>query len=225
MIYFIPTPIGNMGDITIRSKELLQSVDALIVENFQSASLLLKILEIDAVPMFPFVKNDRFNEKQIIQTLEKYENIGVLSEAGMPSISDPGYLLVRYLIENKKLYSVLPGASSVTVAAAVSGFVKKGFVFLGFVPTKKGRQSFWQEAVEFGKLPVIFMESVHRIDKCLEDISQTYQATPDLRVCIIREASKIFEEYIHISVSELVLDKTLEFVRKGEFIIVIDSLV
>jgi 16S rRNA (cytidine1402-2'-O)-methyltransferase len=218
MIYITPTPIGNMGDITYRGKEILLSCDCMIVENFQTATKLLKSLGREEMPrIIPFVKNDQFNEYEISQHINKYENIAVTSEAGMPVISDPGYLLIEYLVSKKISYTVLPGACSVDTAVAASGLVNKGYVFLGFIPTKKGRQTFWKEAKDF-KIPIVLFESVHRIDKCIEDIIDNFH--PEAKVFIARELSKIFEQYIHTTVKDL---SKVEFVKKGEFVIVIKN--
>jgi 16S rRNA (cytidine1402-2'-O)-methyltransferase len=219
MIYFIPTPIGNMGDITIRGKELLMTLDCLIVENFQTTSLLLKQLGREKMPkMVSFVKNDQFNLFEVQKSLDEYMAIGVVSEAGMPVISDPGYVLSEYIITNSIEYTVLPGACSVDTAVTASGLVNKGYIFLGFVPTKKGRQTFFKEAVEFN-LPIVILESVHRIEKCLEDIKNNFPGPS--RVFIGRELTKQFEQYIHTTASECT---SLEFVQKGEFVIVIKKI-
>jgi 16S rRNA (cytidine1402-2'-O)-methyltransferase len=216
MIYFIPTPIGNMGDITIRGQQLLLNLDYIIVENFSTASLLLKKLGRETMPkIVSFVKNEHFNQFQIENILQLGVDVGVISEAGMPSISDPGYLLTQYIQKNKYPYTVLPGACSIDTAVVASGLVNKGFVFLGFVPTKKGRETFFKEAITY-TMPIVFLESVHRIDKCLINITQTFG--PDDQVFIARELTKIYEEYILVTVSQLT---NLKITMKGEFVIVI----
>ncbi len=216
MIYFIPTPIGNMGDITVRGKELLLTLDCLIVENFQTTSILLKQLGREKMPkMVSFVKNNQFNLFEVERAIDEYMAIGVVSEAGMPSISDPGYVLTEYIISKEIEYTVLPGPCSIDTAAAASGLVNKGYIFLGFVPTKKGRQTFFNDAVKYD-LPIIILESVHRIEKCLEDINNSFPANS--KVFIARELTKQFEQYIHCVASDC---KTLDFVKKGEFVIVI----
>jgi 16S rRNA (cytidine1402-2'-O)-methyltransferase len=216
MVYFIATPIGNMGDITIRSKELLLSLDCLIVENFATTSKLLKNLGRENMPkIISFIKNDKFNSFQISQLLAEYENVGVVSEAGMPSISDPGYQLTEYIKSTDYQYSVLPGACSVDVAVAASGLVNKGYIFLGFVPTKKGKETFFKEASEYD-LPLVMFESVHRMDKFIEILPKYFG--PDTEVFIARELTKVFEEYIHTTVQEL---KNINLILKGEFVIVI----
>jgi 16S rRNA (cytidine1402-2'-O)-methyltransferase len=219
MIYFIPTPIGNMGDITVRGKELLLSLECLIVENFQTTSLLLKQLGKEKMPkMVSFVKNDQFNLNEVTKALDDYMAIGVVSEAGMPVISDPGYVLSEYIINNGIEYTVLPGACSVDTAVTASGLVNKGYIFLGFVPTKKGRQTFFKEAADFD-LPIVLLDSVHRIDKCLVDIKTNFPANS--KVFIGRELTKQFEQYIHTTAGEC---DNLEFVRKGEFVIVVKKI-
>ena len=216
MISIVPTPIGNMGDITYRSKEVLLEADCLIVENFQTATKLLKQLGRETMPkIIPFVKNEQFNEYEISNHIIKFDNIAVTSEAGMPAISDPGYLLVEYLAKNNIAYTVLPGACSVEVAVAASGLVTKGYIFLGFIPTKKGRQTFWKELSQY-TLPVVIFESVHRIDKCVEDMQVNLK--PDTKVFIARELTKMYETYIHTTVAEL---SNVTITPKGEFVIVI----
>ena len=219
MISIVPTPIGNMGDITYRSKEVLLEADCLIVENFQTATKLLKQLGRETMPkIIPFVKNEQFNEYEISNHITKFENIAVTSEAGMPAISDPGYLLVEYLAKNNIEYTVLPGACSVEVAVAASGLVTKGYIFLGFIPTKKGRQTFWKELSQY-TLPVVIFESVHRIDKCVEDMQANLK--PDTKVFIARELTKMYETYIHTTVAEL---SNVTITPKGEFVIVIRNI-
>ena len=217
MLYFIPTPIGNLKDVTERGKALLLELDCLIVENYQTTSLLLKSYGREKMPkMISFIKNDQFNKNEIENALNDFMAIGVVSEAGMPVISDPGYILTDYLVENKIEYTVLPGPCSVDTAVAASGLVNKGYVFLGFVPTKKGRQSFWKEATSYN-LPKVILDSVHRIDKCLEDIHSNFN--PSTKIFIGRELTKQFEEYIHTTAENC---NKLEFVRKGEFVIVVE---
>ncbi|MGL4759403.1 MAG: 16S rRNA (cytidine(1402)-2'-O)-methyltransferase [Patescibacteria group bacterium] len=219
MIYFIPTPIGNTKDITLRGQELLMELDCLIVENFQTTSILLKNLGREKIPkMISFVKNDNFNENEIKQALNDHMAIGVVSEAGMPLVSDPGYLLIDYLIVNEVEYTVLPGPCSVDTAVAASGLVSKGYIFLGFAPTKKGRQTFWNEAVSYD-LPVVIFESVHRIDKFIEEVNTHFPSKS--KVFIARELTKQFEEYIHTNAEEL---PKKEFTKKGEFVIVIKKI-
>ena len=221
-IYVIPTPIGNLSDITQRAIEVLSKCDILIVESFQETSQLLKKLNISNSPkLIPYIKNQDFNKYQVDSALESGGVIGVVSDAGMPAISDPGYIVIKYFIENNYSYTVLPGACSVDVAAAASGLIKKGYVFQGFVPTKKGRQLFWKECIAVGGLglPVIILESVHRIEKAVDDMQKFYPSTT--RVFIGRELTKMYEQYCHTTIGEL---SNLQLMQKGEFVVVIDSL-
>lgn len=216
MIYIIPTPLGNLKDLTIRGKELLLELNCLVVENYQTTNHLLNNIGKERkTKLISFVKNDNFNKREIEQAIRDHQDIGVCSEAGMPSVSDPGYLLIEYLQNNKIPYSALPGCCSVDTAVAASGLVTKGYVFLGFVPTKKGRKSYWEEANSYN-LPIVIFESVHRIQKCLEDITKYFDA--DDQVFIAREMTKIFEEYIYVNVKDL---KDLTITEKGEFVIVV----
>jgi 16S rRNA (cytidine1402-2'-O)-methyltransferase len=230
MIYFVPTPIGNLEDITVRSLRVLKSCPYLIVENFSSTKLLLKNLGIETKSTtISFVKNEQFNLTQIETTIQKAQqegvDIGVMSEAGTPSISDPGYLLTSYLIANQIPYTVLPGASSVIVAACASGMVTKGFEFWGFIPTKKGRQTFLTtlktKLVQKDHNPIIIFESVHRIDTLLNELKASFD--PSTKVFISREQTKLFEQYLHFTVEQLINgDSCCEFVHKGEFVVVLD---
>jgi 16S rRNA (cytidine1402-2'-O)-methyltransferase len=216
MIYIVPTPIGNMGDITFRSKEVLLNCEILIAESFQESSKLLKNLGREKLPkIITYVNYDKFNEKEISLAFKNCDNIAIVSDAGMPMISDPGYLVIDFMIKNNIKYSVLAGPSSVDVAVAASGLISKGFVFLGFIPNKKGRQTFWKEAKEYN-LPIVLFESVHRIDKCLEDLKVNFESND--KVFIARELTKMYEEYIHTKIEDL--DK-LNFTKKGEFVIIV----
>lgn len=205
-----------MGDITIRSKDLLLSLDCLIVENFATATKLLKNLGREEMPkIISFIKNEKFNSYQIESVLKEFDNIGVVSEAGMPSISDPGYQLTEFIKNTDFKYTVLPGPCSVDVAVAASGLVNKGYIFLGFVPTKKGKETFFKEVSQY-TLPIVMFESVHRMDKFVEILPKYFEASTE--VFVARELTKVFEEYIHTTVGEI---SKVPIVMKGEFVIVI----
>jgi 16S rRNA (cytidine1402-2'-O)-methyltransferase len=219
MFYIIPTPIGNLEDITIRAVRLLSSVDLIICEDTRKIKQLLRLLDIQTPAKFVnYLKNHQFNEGQIVNALQSdYQNIAFVTDAGTPAISDPGFLMLGLLQTLNIDYTVLPGATAIIPAIVASGFVSKEFLFLGFLPTKKGRKKEW-EKIANSLYPVVFYESVHRIEKFIAETSNYLQ--PDRKICICRELSKKFEEIIVCSVRELAEKKIL---AKGEFAIVIDK--
>lgn len=219
MFYFVPTPIGNMEDITLRALRLFKECSTIICEDPLKTSQLLKLLEAGNKPrLVAMLKNHNFNEKGILEVLKSEgETILVVTDAGTPGISDPGYLIVKMLQEKSLNYTVLPGANAVLPAVAASGLVVKEFTFLGFLPLKKGRQKALQ-SLSLEKLPFVLYESNHRIKKLLGELKENLNEESE--VFIAREISKKFETFYFGKISELDVEKIKE---KGEFVIVIKN--
>lgn len=201
MLYIVPTPIGNLEDITLRAIRILKEVDSIIAEDTRTSSVLLKHLEISK-PMSSFHK---FNEHDavavIVQKLIQGENIALISDAGTPSISDPGFLLVREAVAADVKIECLPGATAFTPALVCSGLPCDKFCFEGFLPVKKGRQTRLKFLAEEQRT-IIFYESPHRLVKTLEQFGEFIGG--QRRVCVSREISKKFEEHARGTVDEMV---------------------
>ncbi|MFI3294807.1 MAG: 16S rRNA (cytidine(1402)-2'-O)-methyltransferase [Rikenellaceae bacterium] len=217
MLYVVPTPIGNLDDITLRAIKVLSLVDSIVAEDTRTSSVLLKHLEISK-PMSSFHK---FNEHQTVERLvEKMkggENIALISDAGTPAISDPGYLLVHHAIEQGVKVECLPGATAFVPALVASGLPCDRFTFEGFLPLKKGRQSKLQELSQENKT-IILYESPHRIAKTISQLKETFG--DQRQGCISREISKKFEEHIRGTLAELEL-RCNQSPLKGEIVITI----
>ena len=224
MLTFVPVPIGNLGDITLRAIETLKTAHILIAEDPRVTGKLLMLLGITYSPetkpkYITYIRNNEFNQAPIYDALESLklndQNVVVVSDAGTPGISDPGFLIIRKAQELGLTYTILPGATALIPAAVGSGLIGKEFTFLGFLPLKKGRQTLWKW-IALCEYPVVIYESNHRIAKFIVE-AQTF-LTPNTQISIAREISKLHEQYWMGTVAEL---DTLTIVEKGEFVIVI----
>jgi len=216
MIYFIASPIGNLGDITFRAIEILKSVDYVICEDTRRAKKLLSHYGITKKRTISY--NDYNKEKktpQIIKNMKIKKEIAFLTDAGSPCISDPGYYLIREIIKKKLPFTSIPGPSSVINGLILSGLPSNKFVFEGFLP-KKGlkREKFFEQLKNEERTTILF-ESPYRIKKLLQDISEIL---PERTIVILREMTKFYEERIEGKASDLLKDEIKE---KGEFVIVI----
>lgn len=221
-LYVVPTPIGNLDDITIRGLKYLTNADIIICEDTRSAIMLLKKLEID-VKDKKFLSYHKDNEHKVLDFLINEINKStfpvLISEAGMPSISDPGFLLIRYCIQNNINIEVIPGASALLVALVGSGLPCDKFHFEGFLPTKSGRKQRLEFIKNYPHTSIIY-ESPFRINKTLYDLLDFL--SPDQPVVICRELTKLYEEYIRGSLSEII-EKTKNKKWKGEIVLIIGS--
>lgn len=217
MLYIVPTPIGNLKDITIRAIETLQSVHYILAEDTRTSKPLLQHYNIST----PLKSYHAFNEHHILNTiihdLKNGLHIALISDAGTPAISDPGYLLVKHCIENNIKVECLPGPTAFVPALVCSGKPIHHFVFIGFLPPKKGRQS---KLEEISKLPytVVLYESPHKLIKTLNDLQVIYG--PDKNISISREISKMFEEHLRGTIREIITHFSTH-PPKGELVIVI----
>lgn len=225
--YIIATPIGNMGDITLRAIETLKSVDLILCEDTRVTQKLLNKYEIKKPTMsyHSYSKIEKIDK--IFKLLEEGKNIALVSDAGTPTISDPGTILISKIRKYKNEISrgvldieiiPIPGASAVITALSASGFPTHEFTFLGFLPHKKGRETIFKE-ITLSKRTVVFYESPHRILKTLESL---IKFCPNKKVCVARELTKIYEEFI-TDTPEKVLEFFIQNKEKvrGEFTILI----
>lgn len=191
MLYLIPTPLGNLEDITLRALRLLKEVDYILAEDTRTAGKLMKHFEIATSLRSYHSHNEHGVTNRIIEDLKAGKNIALISDAGTPGISDPGYLLVNACHENEIQVTCLPGASAVIPALVMSGLPLHEFHFAGFLPQKKGRQTTWKRIAQYAHTVVLY-ESPHRLLKCLSEAKEF--CGTERRVCVVREISKIYEE-------------------------------
>lgn len=215
----IPTPIGNLGDITERAKEILASCDLILAEDTRTTGNLLRHLDISNSLKSFHLHNEHKAVSSIIEMLKSGAHLALCSDAGTPAISDPGFLLVRACVEEGIEVSCLPGATAFVPALVVSGLPCERFSFEGFLPHKKGRQKRLKAILEETKTVVMY-ESPHRIVKLLEELVG-YECG-DRRIAVCRELSKLHEEIIRGSVNEA-LDHFKTTNPKGEFVVVLGA--
>lgn len=216
-LYIVPTPIGNLGDITYRAIEVLKEVDAILCEDTRQTKKLIDHYEVEK-KLIPFHQhNEHKNLQVVIKKLQDGESFALCSDAGMPGISDPGYLLIREAIANEITVITLPGAVAAIVALVNSGLPCDTFVYEGFLPHKKGKQTKILSLLE-EKRTTIFYESPHRIVKTLTLIKELLG--DDRKVCIGRELTKKFEEHVRGTVAEVLAHfETNE--PRGEFVLLV----
>ncbi len=221
MLYIVPTPIGNLGDITHRALEVLSEVDLILAEDTRVTKRLLKRYEIHTSLKAYHAHNEHQATDDIIQRLSDGGKIALVSDAGMPGISDPGFMLVRACREAEQEVTVLPGPTAFVTAIVGSGFPCDRFFFEGFLPHKKGRQTRWKFLASFPHTIVMY-ESPYRLLKCLEEIN-TFIGQ-ERRICVVRELSKIHEQYHFGNAPELIEWFGLHPEKvKGEIVIIISG--
>jgi 16S rRNA (cytidine1402-2'-O)-methyltransferase len=217
-LYIVPTPIGNLEDITLRALRILKEVDTILAEDTRTSGNLLRHFQIDKRLMAYHKFNEHKTLQGFINRMEAGENIALVSDAGTPSISDPGFLLVRACVENNIEVECLPGATALIPALVNSGFPSDKFCFEGFLPQKKGRQ---KRLLELSKeeRTLIFYESPFRLVKLIEEINEYFG--PDRQVSISRELSKIHEETIRGCATEVVTELKSRPSIKGEIVVIV----
>jgi len=216
-LYIIPTPIGNLKDFTVRAVEVLKKVDLVLAEDTRKSGILLKHYGIST----PVVSHHKFNEhresEKICRQIASGKEIALITDAGTPGISDPGFLLVRTCIENSINIETLPGATAFIPALINSGLPCDRFCFEGFLPQKKGRVK-RIKSLENEERTMVFYESPHRIIKLLEQLIDVMGS--DRKASLSRELTKIHEENIRGSLAELA-DKIKETKTRGEYVLVL----
>jgi 16S rRNA (cytidine1402-2'-O)-methyltransferase len=218
-LVIIPTPIGNLEDITLRAIRILKECDFVLVEDTRQSGKLMKHLEIKT-PLLAFHQHNEHKVlDNIIERIKSSEMVGLISDAGTPAISDPGFLLVRECITQNIEVECLPGATAFVPALVNSGFPCDKFCFEGFLPHKKGRNKRLNELKDEPRT-IVFYESPYRIKKLMEELVDIFGA--DRKVSVSRELTKIYEETLRGTAQELLLHFT-EKEPKGEFVVVVDG--
>ena len=216
-LYIVPTPIGNLKDITYRAIEVLKTVDLILAEDTRTSGKLLKHFEIATQMQSHHMHNEHKTVNQIIEKLKSGLNIAVISDAGTPAISDPGFLLTRAAVEHHIEVDCLPGATAFVPALVNSGLPNDKFVFEGFLPVKKGRQTRLLLLAEETRT-MIFYESPHKLIKTLSHFCNYFGE--DRQVSVSRELTKMYEETVRGTALE-VLNHYTNKPPKGEIVIVV----
>ncbi len=219
MLYIVATPIGNLGDITLRAIEVLKSVDAVAAEDTRYSGMLLKHFGIKK-PLVSFHEhNEAMRTAQLIDRLAAKQNIAVITDAGMPGLSDPGARLIRECIRRDLPFTIVPGPSSILTAIVGSGFSTEKFFFGGFLPVKSGGRERELRAANEREETTIFFESPYRLIKTLTACVEITQERP---LCVARELTKKFEEYRRGTARELLAHYERRS-PKGEIVLVIQG--
>jgi 16S rRNA (cytidine1402-2'-O)-methyltransferase len=216
-LYIVPTPIGNLKDITFRAIDVLNDVDLILAEDTRTSGKLLKHYEIATHMQSHHMHNEHKMVNSVIEKLKSGTTVAVISDAGTPAISDPGFLLVRACIESNIEIECLPGATAFVPALVNSGLPNDKFVFEGFLPVKKGRQTRLKFLAEETRT-MVFYESPHKLVKTLDNFCEYFGE--DRLVSVSRELTKLYEETIRGTAKE-VLGYFSEKPPKGEFVIVV----
>ncbi|MDR2126360.1 MAG: 16S rRNA (cytidine(1402)-2'-O)-methyltransferase [Prevotellaceae bacterium] len=216
-LYLVPTPIGNLDDITFRAVKILNTVDIILAEDTRTTSFLLKHYQIEKKLFSHHKFNEHSTVAQIAQYIAEGKSVALVSDAGTPGISDPGFLLVRTCIEHDIKVDCLPGATAFVPAAINSGLPCDRFVFEGFLPQKKGRLKRIEHLANEDRT-MIFYESPFRLVKTLTQFAENFGN--DRRACVSREISKMYEENFRGTLQELIAHYT-DKPPKGEIVIVV----
>ena len=218
-LYIVPTPIGNLEDITLRAIKVLKEVDLILCEDTRRSKKLLNHLEIDV----PLRSHHKFNEHSevsyIVKKIVEGSNMALISDAGVPGISDPGFLIVRTCLENNIEIECLPGPTAFVPALVVSGLPIDKFIFEGFLPAKKGRKS-RLEKLALESRTMVFYESPHKLLRTLLDFDNFFGS--NRKISISRELTKLYEETLRGSIKEMVaiyINKK----PKGEYVIIVQG--
>ena len=219
MLFIVATPIGNLGDITLRAVEVLKSADVIAAEDTRHSGLLLKHLEIKK----PFISYHQHNEAarttELVERLGRGENVALITDAGIPGLSDPGMRLIRECIKRELPFTIIPGASSILTALLGSGFSTEKFSFRGFLPVKSGQRERALRAAAERDETAIFFESPYRLTKTL---TACIDIMPERQLCVARELTKKFEEFRRGAASEL-LAHYQAYLPKGEIVLLISG--
>lgn len=217
MLYIVPTPVGNLEDITLRALRVLKEADLILAEDTRTSSVLLKHYDIHR----PLQSYHKFNEHKavdmLVERLKGGETMALVSDAGTPGISDPGFLLARECVRAGVEVQCLPGATAFVPALVASGLPCDKFVFEGFLPQKKGRMTRLQQ-LSAEERTIVLYESPYRVVKTLEQLAEVMG--PDRQVAVCREISKVHEQTVRGTISEA-LTHFKEYAPKGEFVIII----
>ncbi len=216
----VPTPIGNLGDITLRALEVLKDADLIACEDTRKTSRLLQHFEIRNRLVSYYEHNEKARTSYLLRILKEDRKVALVSDAGTPGISDPGYVIIKAALDEGIQVDVLPGASAIIPAVLFSGFQPHPFTFVGFLPDKKGERIRYLEKFKDISWPVIFFLSPHKAVKHLEDMAQVFG---ERRCALSREISKIYQETLKMSLSELIFYISDRGGIKGELVLVVDE--
>lgn len=219
VLYLVPTPIGNLEDITFRAIKTLKEVDLILAEDTRTSGFLLKHFEISTQMLSYHMHNEHQKLESFISKLQSGSSIALISDAGTPAISDPGFLLVREAIHHQIKVECLPGATALIPALVVSGLPSNEFLFVGFLPQKKGRQTKLKELAQ-EKRTIILYESPHKIETTLKQLVEFFGE--NRRISLSRELSKKFEETLRgttLELLKLIENKSI----KGEIVLCIEG--
>ncbi|MGB9770507.1 MAG: 16S rRNA (cytidine(1402)-2'-O)-methyltransferase [Candidatus Kapaibacteriota bacterium] len=222
VLYIVPTPIGNLKDITLRALDILKEVNFIATEDTRTCGKLLKLLGLPKKDLISYYDSvEKIKTELILQKLNKGYNVALISEAGTPLISDPGYKLVQACIETGVRIVPLPGATAFVPALIASGLPTNMFKFFGFPPKKKGVKKFLETIANETTTSVVYVAS-HTIRKFINDFAK--MAEPNRKICLCREITKMNEEFIRGKICELVsFINSKEAILKGEFVVVIEG--
>lgn len=216
MIYFVATPIGNLNDISLRSLETLKNVQVIACEDTRTSKVLLDKFEIKNKLLISYHKfNEQESSQNIIKLASEGKDIAVISDAGMPGISDPGNILTKKLVEAKIDFTVIPGASALTTALVLSGFDSRNFFFAGFLPEKKVEKDKLLSQISTLSSTLIFYVSSHNIKK---DIQYLFEQLGNRKACLVKELTKVFETKYYFSLLSLP-----EIDERGEFVLIVEG--
>jgi 16S rRNA (cytidine1402-2'-O)-methyltransferase len=218
-LYIVPTPIGNLDDITIRAIETLKNSDLILSEDTRHAKKLLSHYKISTKVKSYHLNNEHKKVDEYVELMLQDKIISLITDAGTPCISDPGFLLVREAIKKEIQITCLPGPTALIPALVLSGLSSDAFIFEGFLPRKKGRKSKLYEISQNTKTSILY-ESPFRIIKTLSDMKETIGS--ERKIAIVREISKIYEEVFRGTIEEAILEYN-ERTIKGEFVICIEK--
>ncbi|MFN3996771.1 16S rRNA (cytidine(1402)-2'-O)-methyltransferase [Algoriphagus sp.] len=216
-LYLVPTPIGNLKDITLRAIEILKAVDVILAEDTRTSGILLKHLEISKPLQSYHIFNEHKAAEKLVERMKRGEIFALVSDAGTPAISDPGFLLVREVLAAGLEVQCLPGPTAFVPALVNSGLPNDRFVFEGFLPHKKGRKTRIESLVEETRT-IILYESTHRLMKTLEQLSEAFG--PSRHACVSRELTKLHEENVRGTLAELI-EYYQTHPQKGEIVLVV----
>lgn len=216
-LYIVPTPVGNMEDITLRALRVLKEADIVLAEDTRTSGILLKHFAIERRLLAHHKFNEHAATSEIVERLKEGNTVALISDAGTPGISDPGFLLAREAARAGVRIECLPGATACIPAVVASGLPCDRFCFEGFLPVKKGRQTMLASLAEEPRT-MVFYESPHRLTRTLTQFAETFGN--DRKACVCREISKIHEEYKRGTLAELARHYTANEPR-GEIVIVV----
>ena len=222
VLHIVATPIGNLKDITLRAQEILRNVDVIAAEDTRHSIKLLNVLGINKPLVSLHEHNESSQAVNLIERIKKGESIALISDAGTPLISDPGFKLVDLAHKNNIQVEPVPGPSAVTAAISAAGINPSGYTFIGFLPAKKGQRKSVLNSLKQMKQTLVFFESPHRIMGCLKDLAEVFGEDRQMSFC--RELTKQFETIKRGSINQLIqFVETDNNQRRGEIVLVISG--